>query len=69
MIKEIPFPTPLSVILSPSHKINILPAAIIMVDDTVNHILAGKDAPTAFNCTLKLIRYVGPCRSKIAIVK
>ena len=30
MIRETPFPTPLSVIRSPNHKINILPAARII---------------------------------------
>ena len=49
MINEIPFPTPLSVILSPSHKINILPAARIIVEDIVNRIPGGKAAPAAFN--------------------
>lgn len=57
MINEIPFPTPLSVILSPSHKINILPAAKITVEEIVNHIPAGRAAPAAFSCTLKLTRY------------
>ncbi|MPN39174.1 hypothetical protein SDC9_186702 [bioreactor metagenome] len=32
MIKEIPLPTPLSVILSPNHNTNILPPARITVD-------------------------------------
>jgi hypothetical protein len=47
MINEIPFPTPLSVILSPSHKINILPAAKIIVEEIVNQMPPG-NAPPAF---------------------
>ena len=32
MMNDIPLPIPLSVILSPSHRINILPAAKMMVE-------------------------------------
>ena len=56
MINDIPFPTPLSVILSPSHKINILPAAKMIVDEIVNQIPPGKAAPAALSWTLKFTK-------------
>ena len=37
MSNEIPFPIPLSVILSPSHKMNIVPAVRIIVDEIVKN--------------------------------
>ena len=49
IMNEIPLPTPLSVILSPNHKINILPAANIMVEEIVNHRPAGNEEPAAWN--------------------
>ena len=44
MIIEIPFPTPLSVMRSPSHRMNMLPAARMMVAGTMN---TGHDMPEA----------------------
>ena len=56
MINEIPLPTPLSVILSPNQRINILPAAKMIVEDIVNQIPGGKEAPTARSWTLKFTK-------------
>ena len=56
MIKEMPFPIPLSVMRSPSHKMNILPAAKITAEEIVNQMPPGKEAPTALSCTLKFTK-------------
>ena len=45
MINDIPFPMPLSVIRSPNHMINILPAVRIIVDEIVNKISVGNAPP------------------------
>ena len=42
IINEIPLPIPLSVMRSPNHIINILPAASIIVEETINIKSAGK---------------------------
>ena len=42
MIKDTPFPMPLSVIRSPNQRMNILPAARIRVEESMNQ----KPSPT-----------------------
>ena len=54
MINEIPLPIPLSVILSPSHKINILPAAKIMVEVTINRVQSNEAFKEGPACILRL---------------
>ncbi len=61
MINEIPFPIPFSVIRSPSHMINNVPATIIKVEVNIKkagEIISGLEyaiiAPGA--CVFKLIR-------------
>ena len=44
IINEIPFPIPLSVIRSPNHLINILPAASTIVEETINNQPEGNKA-------------------------
>ena len=69
MISDTPLPTPLSVILSPSHRTNILPAARIIVDDNMNQNPSPtRNAPEPAVCALRLIKYEGAWKSKIAIV-
>ena len=54
IINEIPLPIPLSVILSPSHKINILPAAKIMVEVTINRVQSNEAFKEGPACILRL---------------
>ena len=54
IIKEIPLPIPLSVILSPSHKINILPAANIMVEVSINRVQSNEAFKEGPACILRL---------------
>ena len=54
IIKEIPLPIPLSVILSPSHKINILPAANIMVEVTMKRVQSNEAFKEGPACILRL---------------
>ena len=53
IMNEIPLPIPLSVIRSPSHIINILPAARMIVEETIKKKSAGK-APAI--CTRRLTK-------------
>ena len=54
IISEIPLPIPLSVILSPSHKINILPAAKIMVEVNINRVQSNEAFKEGPACILRL---------------
>ena len=56
MIKEIPLPIPLSVILSPSHKINILPAAKMMVEVIIKKVQSNEALRAGPACIFKLIK-------------
>ena len=56
MIREIPFPTPLSVIRSPSHKMNIDPAAKIIVAGIINVVQSTPVASAPEACIFKFIR-------------
>ena len=60
MINEIPFPTPLSVMRSPSHKINILPAARITVAETIKAVQETPLAKAWPACVFRFMRYAGP---------
>ena len=51
MMNEIPLPIPLSVILSPSHRINILPAAKMMVEAIIKNVQSNEalsDGPVSY---------------------
>ena len=70
MMTETPLPMPLSVMRSPSHKTNIDPAARMMVDITMNPTPSPiKNAPLPCVCALRLMRYVGAWKVRIASVK
>ena len=56
MIKEIPLPTPLSVMRSPSHKMNMEPAAKISVAGIINAVQLMPVARAPAACILRLIR-------------
>ena len=56
MIKEIPLPTPLSVIRSPSQRMNIEPAARIIVAGIINVVQSIPDAKAPAACIFKFIR-------------
>ena len=68
MIIETPFPIPLSVILSPSHKINILPAARIIVAGIMKTSQEIPEANAWLAWYLRLIRYDGAWNKRIPIV-
>ena len=67
IMNDIPFPIPLSVIRSPNHNTNILPAANMIVDVIINITPSG-NAPLPI-CVFKLTKYDGACISRIATVK
>ena len=69
MINEIPLPIPLSVMRSPSHITNILPPQRISVEVITKMVPLGIAEPACANCTLKFIRYEGPCINRIATVR
>ena len=46
MINEMPLPIPLSVMRSPNHSTNMLPPAMIIVEEILNHQSVGMVAPT-----------------------
>ena len=56
MINEIPLPIPLSVILSPSQRTNMLPPAIIIVEEILNHQSVGILAPALRSCTFRFTK-------------
>ena len=68
IMNEIPLPIPLSVILSPSHRINILPAAKMMVEVIIKNVQSNEALSDGPACIFKLIRYEGAWKIKIAIV-
>ena len=59
MIREIPLPTPLSVIRSPNQRINILPAARIIVAGIINTVQEIPEAKAPAACIFKLSKYEG----------
>ena len=66
-MNDIPFPIPLSVIRSPNHNTNILPAANMIVDVIINITPSGKAALPI--CVFKLTKYEGAWIRRIATVK
>jgi hypothetical protein len=56
MISEMPFPTPLSVIRSPNQRINILPAARMIVAGNMNTVHEIPLASAEPACIFRLIR-------------
>ena len=69
MINEIPLPIPLSVILSPSHRTNILPAANIMVEVAIKKVQSNEALRAGPACIFRLIKYDGAWKIKMMIVK
>lgn len=68
MMNDIPLPIPLSVILSPSHRINILPAAKMMVEVIIKNVQSNEALSDGPACILRLSKYEGAWKTKIAIV-
>ena len=69
MINEIPLPIPFSVILSPNHRINILPAARMIVEVNINRVQSNEAFKEGPACILRLIKYEGAWKIKIKIVR
>lgn len=67
MMNDIPLPIPLSVILSPSHRINILPAAKMMVEVIIKNVQSNEALSDGPACILRLSKYEGAWKTKIAI--
>lgn len=59
IIKEMPLPTPLSVIRSPNQRINIEPAARITVAGIANAVQVIPEASAPAACAFRLVRYIG----------
>lgn len=57
MMNDIPLPIPLSVILSPSHRINILPAAKMMVEVIIKNVQSNEALSDGPACILRLSKY------------
>ena len=54
MMNDIPLPIPLSVILSPSHRINILPAAKMMVEVIIKNVQSNEALSDGPACKKRL---------------
>ena len=69
MINDTPLPMPLSVIRSPNQRINILPAARIIVEVIMKvvQLIAGLNAPA--DCIFRFVKYAGACTNRISMVK
>ena len=67
MMNDIPLPIPLSVILSPSHRINILPAAKMMVEVIIKNVQSNEALSDGPACILRLSKYEGAWKTKLQL--
>ena len=69
MMMDTPLPIPLSVILSPNHRTNIEPAAMITMEGSWNCQKPVDTKASAGTWAFKFVRYAEPCNTRITNVR